>query len=217
MKESIKNIKSWIIFWITVFLTIFFANMIYASWLNVDRASTWSQLESESWNNLIDNVDFLREEIAWLNEAPKNAVMAFADSSCPLGWIPADWTSWTPDLRWVFIRWANSFDNWLTTNTRDEDRSEVWQDKVIPWNYNLQEDAIRNIEWTITKETWGYSVMNSTNWVFKSTSQRSDRAWAVKYTIGNVIKDIIFNASDVVPTWKDNRPKNIALIYCVKK
>jgi hypothetical protein len=26
-----------------------------------------------------------------------------------------------------------------------------------------------------------------------------------------------FDASSVVPTWSDNRPKNIALIYCVKE
>ena len=213
MKESIKNIKSWMLIWVWILFMLFLWWIAYTAWLNVENATTWSQLKSESWNNLLTNVESLK---SW-TQIPTWLISAFADSNCPSGWIPADWTSWTPDLRWVFIRWANSFDNWLTTNTRDEDRSEVWQDKVIPWNYNLQEDAIRNIEWTITKETWGYSVMNSTNWVFKSTSQRSDRAWAVKYTIGNVIKDIIFNASDVVPTWKDNRPKNIALIYCVKK
>ena len=212
MKESIKNIKSWMLIWVWILFMLFLWWIAYTAWLNVENATTWSQLKSESWNNLLTNVESLK---SW-TQIPTWLISAFADSNCPSGWIPADWTSWTPDLRWVFIRWANSFDNWLTSNARDEDRSEVWQDKVIPWSYNLQGDAIRNITGTMLRNNAGFFNITETKWAFDTTTQSTPWWGSVNYTAPTT-KDIIFNASNVVPTWKDNRPKNVALIYCVKQ
>ena len=220
MKEILKQFKIWVIIWFWIVFTLSISWWIYAainnSWTNPESLEVNKSdiLSSESWNSMLSNFNSLKQDISWLNEAPKDAVMAFAKSECPLGWIPADWTAWTPDLRWVFIRWANSFDNWLTSNARDEDRAEALQNTVVPWNYNLQEDAIRNIEWYIDRIRVKLNTNFDAGWAF--TGVRSINSWDANAWNADTTR-FNFNASNVVPTWKDNRPKNVALIYCVKQ
>jgi len=41
-----------------------------------------------------------------MGNVPAGAIMAFNSATCPTGWIPADGTSGTPDLRGIFVRGA---------------------------------------------------------------------------------------------------------------
>ena len=233
MKKIFKYLKILIVFLLWTSFIFLFWSTIYSNVNNTEsnlellKVSDNDILNSENWNSLLTNLKLLKEKnqllkqnIAWLkenisllNEAPKNAVMAFADSSCPLGWIPADWTSWTPDLRWVFIRWANSFDNWLTSNVRDKDRAIIQA-----WLWTEQIDAIIEIEWWIA--TW-HSL-----WLFAATQYWAVKLWYWWYW-GSVAgsswtynKWFDIKASRSIweeHVWSDIRPKNVALIYCVKK
>ena len=227
MKYIFKNLKWLMFFWI-LFWWIIYANTNNI-WINPEvlMVNKGDVLSSKSWNNILSNIDYLKEEnhfleeelfllkenISLLNEAPKNAIMAFNQAICPLGWIPADWTAWTPDLRWVFIRWANSFDNWLTSNVRDKDR-EIIQ----AWLWTEQIDAIIEIEWWIA--TW-HSL-----WLFAPVQYWALKLWywwawwSVAWKSGSYSKWFEIKASRSIweeHIWSDIRPKNVALIYCVKQ
>ena len=144
MKEILKNLKSWMIFWIWFLLMLVLWWTIYAAWNKIPEAKPSDTLKSKDWNNLADNVEQLKTKVEWWNMVPSGWVLAFFLESCPAGWKAADGSDNTPDLRWKFIRWLNNFNwtNWLLSwDNSDEDR---W-DSAWLWSY--QEDAIRNITW----------------------------------------------------------------------
>jgi hypothetical protein len=143
------------------------------------------------------NSDFTKNCKAIPDTVPKNAVMAFYTANCPTGWKFANGGNGTPDLRWVFIRWLDS-GRWL----------DYWR---TLWSY--QGDAIRNI----TGAFFGHAV-GRYNWnasgVFYNMGNSWDRGSAWHWKWGK----LGFDASLVVPTTPDDtRPKNVALIYCVKE
>lgn len=47
---------------------------------------------------------------------PAGAIMAFNSASCPVGWIPADGTLGTPDLRGIFVRGAGTSGSYTMAN-----------------------------------------------------------------------------------------------------
>ena len=57
------------------------------------------------------------------SSVPAGTISAFNLTTCPIGWIPADGTNSTPDLRGVFIRGMETFDGGTSYNDRDPDRS----------------------------------------------------------------------------------------------
>jgi len=188
-KETIKKSFIWgLVFAITAFWVVYAANITS---VQSQTINSWDIMGKGWFQDVNDSI------------VPSWAVMAFYKSSCPNGWIAADWDNSTPDLRWSFIRWLN-WDN----NSRDSSRS-LW---------SFQDDAIRNITW------WDSWIRT---WVSTSTSDYNK--WAFFYNWGqwngytwnwNSIYYgmwINFDASRVVPTANDNRPKNIALLYCMKQ
>ena len=201
MKNILSSIKFWLISWLTILFTLLLAWSIFASWTNISwlKSNSWEILNSNNWNSLLDNMDLLRNS----QTIPAWWVIAFALNECPSWWRAADWRDInTPDLRGIFIRWANNF--WTWENNRDLDRLNSWS-----WILTYQWDAIRNIEWalghverTVRDISWAFKQWNNMFWV------RSPNYWVSTW--------IYFDASRVVPTWADNHPKNIALIYCIK-
>lgn len=108
----------------------------------------------------------------------------------------------TPDMRGYFVR------GYDTRNTIDPDGAS----RSIG---STQQDAIRNIVGEIN------SVMN----VHHGTPSQSGALWTDNQGgsdlwIGNGSRDVFhrinFNASRSVPTSTENRPKNVALLYCIK-
>lgn len=211
MKKFFENFKSWLSIWLGFLVMVSVGGTIYATVNNVWteptqlEAVSWTMITSDSWNKILSNQKYISTLVAWLWEAPQNSVMAFASASCPSWWKAADWTNGTPDLRWVFIRWANDF--WTWPNNRDLDRSTAWS-----WVLTYQEDAIRNITWRLGIEGWISTVIS---WAFYRTTVKNSVYQVASST--TPVSESIFDASRVVPTWNDNHPKNIALIYCVKQ
>ena len=223
MKDYIKSAKSGLIFWISALLIFVLWASVYAGWTSISKVKSSDTLKANEWNTMIDNMQYLDWRINWWLVIPSWLVSAFYLDSCPSGWKAADWTDHTIDLRWKFIRWINNF--WwkwwlLSWDDSDEDR---W-DSIWLWTY--QEDAIRNLTGSIT-DNWGenFSYLHAYVWqekpgingVFDYTHSTNMDVDAGSNRAKNSSINLFFDASRVVPTWKDNRPKNIWLIYCVKE
>lgn len=149
---------------------------------------------------------------------PTGAVMAFAMNSAPAGWLAADGTAVSrttyaslfatigiihgagdgtttfnlPDLRGYFVRGVG-------TNV-DGTASAAFGVK--------QQDAIRNLSGVIGSViTW-----ITASGVFSFGATRPLTAGGG----GLGTRDVDMDASRQVPTANENRPKNIALLYCIK-
>ena len=203
MKEIFKNIKSGII----IFLTFALCSGIYASWNSISKVNSWDKLTSSDWNKILDNMDYLSWRVEWWTLVSPWAVVAFNLQECPSGRKPANWTDWTVDLRWKFIRWLNSFESWQNKLTGDD--SDVdWVSRAL-WSY--QEDAIKNI-------TGNYGMWRSDVAVKGAIFANSSSTYRVTSVDRAYVSAIWFDASKApwVTVWADNRPKNIWLIYCEK-
>lgn len=154
---------------------------------------------------------------------PPGAVMSFAMSAAPIGWLACDGSAVSrteyaglfaavgtiygvgnnsttfniPNLQGQFVRG-------LTTNQSTASRDPLSATRVLG---NVQGDAIRNITGNL-----GSTV----EWVNGSGAFRSvfERPGLAAGGYGLWDKD--FDASRVVPTAPENRPVNIALLYCIK-
>ena len=122
---------------------------------------------------------------------PSDAVMAFNLVSCPTGWIPADGISGTPDLRGVFIRGTETFDAGSTYNNRDDDRSGA---ETLG---SFQNDAFQ-------------SHRHQQDFTDENTG--AGGSW---HTLAGD-EDNYGNIYTLYSGGLETRPKNVALIYCVK-
>lgn len=150
---------------------------------------------------------------------PPGAVMSFAMSAAPVGWLPCDGaainrttysalftvvrtihgvgdgsnTFNVPDLRGEFIRGWSAGRDVGGQSTRTFGSTEG--------------DAIRNITGNLA---------STVEWVGGSGAFRSTNARPGLGAGGYGLYDKDFDASRVVPTAEDNRPRNVALLYCIK-
>lgn len=159
---------------------------------------------------------------------PAGCVMSFAMSAAPVGWYPCDGTTISrtgsganlfaaigttygvgnnsttfnvPNLQGQFIRG-------LTTNLSTTSRDPLSASRPLG---NVQGDAIRNITGTFRATSWNSETSESfsADTLHSSTVTGPPNGWQQDRTFR-------FNASNVVPTAPENRPVNIALLYCIK-
>ena len=119
---------------------------------------------------------------------PSGGVVAFNLDSCPAGWSPADGAGGTPDLRGVFIRGMNSFDNGVTNRTDGNEDPDGLRVLGV-----LQQDELES------HTHGGRTMAGSQGWC--------PRAGCGDY--GGVSAMASFGGDET-------RPKNVALIYCQK-
>lgn len=158
-----KEIKSWIIMWITFLLTVTIWGVIYAA--VTLTATEWEKITAEKWNNLLANTARLSWEIA-----------AFNLDGCP-NW----WSDYTPAygrfLRWIDKSWTNIDPDW---------EREKW---------SIQEDMLKShshtLNWKYYPSTWASNLFHIYDtWTHKVNSNKT---W-----------------------WDETRPKNVAVLYCIK-
>ncbi len=123
---------------------------------------------------------------------PSGAVMAFNLNACPTGWKLADGTSGTPDLRGVFIRGLDT----RIVEAGGKDPGRAGMDSV---------DALGD---------------------YQADELRSHFHSVTFYGNSKVTANSGFSGADAVSKWQtrrttftggaETRPKNVALIYCVK-
>ena len=160
---------------------------------------------------------------------PSGAVMYFAGQTAPTGWLKANGAAVSrttyaalfaaigttygagdgrstfnlPDLRGEFIRgWDDG---------RGVDTGRVFG--------SAQGDAIRNITGQFVSDDYNRSLVNEILGVFTMTKRNSSLSYDAASTVttgGEYLNAIKFDASRVVPTAAENRPRNIALLPCIK-
>jgi microcystin-dependent protein len=155
---------------------------------------------------------------------PVGAVQAFAMNSAPSGWYPCNGdavlrtgtyaalfaaigitygggngttTFNVPDLRGIFVRGSGAQTISGTTYNKTFAAKEG--------------DAIRNIQGTLTIQN---AAIGSLTGAF-SNNGNSTQFGGGNFNSGSW-PTLAFNAANVVPTADENRPANIALLYCIK-
>ena len=147
-------------------------------------------------------------DLSSLLSLPSGAVMAFYLSNCPLGWISADGTNDTPDLRASFIRGLDNgkgvdIGRILGTN---QDAS-----RVSAPTYHSAMSHINGSSYVYFSQTTGGTAVSPHNLEKIGT-----------YTLpnGNFREAFAhFDRGGDVPraAYGQIRPRNIALLYCMKQ
>ena len=189
MKETIKKSIVW---WIIFSSTVLIIWWTYAALSSLTAAPT-DTLTANKWNALVEHA------------VPSWAVMAFNLSLCPTGWSKADWTENALDLRWEFIRWL-------------DDGRGVDIGRTLA---SAQWDAIRNITGSVGSiSTWLDALFwqdnPSVTGAFGRVTNSTNTVVGVTSNIKTNVSQFTFDASNVVPTATENRPRNVALLYCIK-
>lgn len=162
---------------------------IFVKWRNWLQATDGDTLWASQWNQLVTKVDTLEWQVSNINWAPSGAVMAFNLSTCPSWRKPADGTNGTPDLRGEFIRWL---DNWRGVDTWRVISSAQW-DSINRNNFNTYSP---------------YAYWNLSMKVYWPTNWSIDQWWTAYSTYNWWLSKWL---------WNETRPRNVALLYCIKE
>ncbi len=127
-------------------------------------------------------------------KTPDGAIMAFYLSACPTGWIPADGSNSTPDLRGLFIRGRDDFG----TGAAGRDPSGV---RAIG---NMQNHGFQDHGHGMS----GGQILRS---VTPGGSDLSIQGGPRTLSYVNATETITSGNSTT-----ETRPSNVALIYCMK-
>jgi len=119
---------------------------------------------------------------------PSGAVMAFNLANCPIGWSEANGTSGNPDLRGEFIRGLD--------NGRGVDSGRV----LASW-----QEPTRHVDIDVNSNGYALHPINTYNQYADSTSGVSASR---QYSGGT--------QQGTQNSWYISRPRNVALLYCVK-
>lgn len=197
-----KNLKHYFLWWLIFSGTIIISFIWFATYTNLPTQNNWDPLTATIWNNLINKVNDIWIKVDTLSNIPTWAIMAFNLSSCPTWWVAANWDAWTPDLRWVFIRWLNWSINWKDTSR-------------LLWDYQTDSFQWHNRRISINNR---YSPWTKTRPVL-DTTLNSDNNNNANITIFQTTNwDYFEDGSYWVPrVSNETRPKNIALLYCMKQ
>ena len=162
-----------------------------------------------------------------LNVLPVGTVITYHGTVAPGGYFVCDGASFDaaafpklravlgsnilPDLRGYFVRGYDT-------------RNDVDPEGTGRTLASAQGDAIRNITGTLYSEGWwtkdsAFLVPGGGSFYWDTTKRHCttrDPNYINEDSTGNSYTDIFFDASRVVPTAAENRPKNKTLLYCIK-
>lgn len=193
----LKKIKWWIYNWVGFVLVLCITSVAYWAYVSITNVNPGETLSASLFNEVLENQRVLKSSVvpAWF-------VWTFNLSTCPTGRIPANGTNGTPDLRWEFVRWL---DSWRGVDTG----RGLW---------TLQ-------RWSLVMNT----RLNTDVRLFGLSHEGDDRLW---YDSPLTDSTKIYYWSTLTPsaynTWwvswnvdsnfvKMTRPRNVALLYCVKQ
>lgn len=188
MKKLI--LKTFIISLVSCFTVLMFMFAVKArNWLT---ASPGDKLSATKFNQLI----------------PQWAILAFNLASCPTWRNPADWTSWNPDLRWVFLRWANSF-GWTARSDWSQDPDCALRTGWVGWNWTCSVGSLQPDQF---KSHSHNPPTNHNLWMYAS-SNNGNNPWI---TFGGWWRWSTTAQALQAAGWNETRPKNVDVIYCIK-
>jgi hypothetical protein len=168
------------------------------------------------WFNDTDSKYYYYNETAWIEigtgagsssgaTTPENAVMAFNQGSCPAGWVLADGTSGTPDLRGIFIRGAGT--SGIMQMANGTNFSATYG--------QYQNDSMQGHEHNISVKTNADTSVFTANVDINSSGWQSntpDDSYKITTSYSSENETTIGEPR----TGAETRPASYALIYCVK-
>lgn len=209
--EFLQKIKGWIYHWIGLILIIWLTWVAYWAYIALTDVNSWETLTDVLFNKVLENQRVLKTTVDWLSWAsiPTWATMAFNLASCPTWWIIADWTSWTPDLRWEFIRgldngrWVDS-GRVLATSQTDTFQNHSWAvSQAFKYgSYWVVGNAEVDYLWNAVSNnfTWDATAAGPDSWaVWHPQLLTSPNGWWTPRVSS------------------ETRWRNVALLYCVKQ
>jgi hypothetical protein len=171
---------------IVFFVTLMGLSATYAAFTSLLNVGNGDQLKSTDWNAMIANLSDLNGRTV-----PTGAVMPFNLATCPTGW-----TEYTP-ARGRFIRGIDNGAGNDPSGTRalENVQADSFQGHHHSITFSVDSTGLPNI-WPYMSNGYSSSAENSTS--EGATSPVTDG------TNGNP------------RTANETRPKNVALLYCVK-
>ena len=147
---------------------------------------------------------------------PSGAINAFNLSSCPSGWLAADGGGGRPDLRGMFLRGLNNFG----TGSRSDGRQDPDGGSRSLRSYQSDQmqshkhtDSGHTHKYESEKESHGWGGNNSSSPVH--TQRRNTKtSQSGKANLGNPTNS--GTGAGNPRHGNETRPKNVAVIYCVK-
>lgn len=189
--EFLQKIKWWIYNGIWFVLVVGITWVAYWAYVTLSNVSTWDPLTASNYNQLIENVSVLKTTVDWIGSwtIPVWAVIAFNWTSCPTWWTAADWSGDEKNTSWAntTLDLRWTFIRWMNWDLNGRDVSRTL------WDY--QADELKSHHHQVT--WWWWAWWGSTNlWYFQS------------FTV---------NRDTTSVWWTETRPRNVALLYCVKQ
>lgn len=199
---------------VVFFVTLVGVSYAYATFTALTNVVSGGQLKAVDWNAMVADLNDLNSRAV-----PTGAVMAFYGTSCPTGWAAADGTangvkmtdgtSGTLDLRGEFIRGLDT----AGAGSRGVDSGRTlasWQKPSIStYHSDGNSTAILTSPMDAgnsANSTYGVEDANS-NGYSSSTLTRAESVASSSYTYATSLNNGYYKAL---------RPRNVALLYCVK-
>ncbi len=191
MKKYLERYMKWLSIWLWILTILWITWVAYWAYVTLSSVSTWDPLTASNYNQLIENVSVLKSTVDWIWSwvIPVWAVMAFNGSSCPTWWTAADWSGDEKNTSWTntTLDLRGTFIRWLNWSVNGRDVSRTL------WDYQADElkSHSHQVTWWGGAGWWGTYL-----WYFQSFTANRDTTsvW-----------------------WTETRPRNVALLYCVKQ
>ncbi len=186
-------------------LVILFCGVMLGFGLSQNSDGLWlfSTGDAVSSSKMNENFQMLLNRIKVLEQAvPQNTVAAFNLTICPPTWSAADGTSGKPDLRGMFLRGLNNFGTGA--------RSDGKQDPDIRNITDFQWDGFKRHNHNANANPGEVGLIRKSIVGERNTTDTVDTGGSgVEPDLGRVYP---ISNSGIIET----RPKNVALIFCVK-
>ncbi|MDD2870472.1 MAG: hypothetical protein PHS49_00650 [Candidatus Gracilibacteria bacterium] len=209
-----KNIKSGIFQGIGILIVIGISGVAYGAYVSISDVAPNDTLTASTFNQVLANIDSLNTTVSGLSgtvsglsgnyttlagtvsglsNVPAGAVMAFNLSSCPTGWIAANGSNSTPDLRGEFIRGLDGGRGVDSGRTLSSFQAQDWKGF---YQHNTGQNT--------TVYSHGPVYMG------KSTSSYVGNLFVGGWSAPAAAMGTMWDTSEI-------RPRNVALLYCVKQ
>lgn len=183
-----KEILKWLIHWFAFFLSVWLCFVAYAAWTNILTRTDGTTINATIWNELVNNINTIGAKVDTLSNVPSWFIWAFYLSTCPTWWIAADGNNSTPNLRWEFIR------GWDYNNSGVDNGRTLWSSQAGTVTYSYG-NANGGVPFAPFENMDASSIV--TVWTSYNVSPWSLSGWGTTKWV--------------------TRPRNIALLYCMKQ
>lgn len=205
MKETIKKSFLWgIVFSLTTITAIVVYAAIGSTWTSPDTQEAWSwdTLTSASWNKLQANFNNHDSKIISLTTDYNNLITSISSLSSS-----ATTPTWA--IMWFYLSSCPTW--WVAADGTNSTPDLRWAFiRWMWWNINSR-DVVRTL--------WDYQVddfKSHTHWWVPARQSEPTRAGHT-VAAGYRLTERSLWSNTTATWWTETRPKNIALLYCMKQ